>query len=171
MIVGSVRRARRASTDCGIMHSLNSIVLALFVPLMFLGTRAYCATDDEPMPDWALVLGGADLEEGHRQAYKCMQCHDVTEGRQNRFGPPLWGVVGRARATARGFAYSQAMRATHDVWTFDRLFRYLKSPQGYVPGTPMSFSGIRSAKYRIDLIAWLRTQSDRPLPLPDPVRK
>jgi len=60
------------------------------------------------------------------------------------------------------------MKADNGPWTFDKFFRFIKDPQSYVPGTRMSFAGISSAKDRINLLAWLRTQSDSPLPIPPP---
>jgi cytochrome c len=119
-------------------------------------------------PDWGTVLPKANLAEGRRESSQCMQCHDLSQDRQNQFGPPLWGIVSRPRATAPGFQYSQGMRASHAPWTFDRLYAYLASPQAYVPGTPMSFPGIRNDRKRIDLIAYLRTLADNPAQLPQP---
>jgi cytochrome c len=58
------------------------------------------------------------------------------------------------------------MTASHDNWSFDNFFKFIKSPAAYVPGTKMSFAGLRSAQDRINLIAWLRTQADSPLPIP-----
>ena len=86
----------------------------------------------------------------------------------NKIGPNLWGVVGRPRASHPGFDYSSAMSANHDPWTYDKLFVYLKSPSDMVPGTKMTFAGIVSAQQRINLLAFLRTQSDSPLPIPPP---
>ena len=40
-----------------------------------------------------------------------------------------------------------------------------------VTGTKMSFAGLRSAQDRINLLAYLRTQSDSPLPIPAPAKK
>ncbi len=60
------------------------------------------------------------------------------------------------------------MASSHDPWTFEKLFRYLKSPQAVVPGTKMSFAGLRSAQQRIDLLDWLRTKSDNPVAIPPP---
>jgi cytochrome c len=81
-------------------------------------------------------------------------------------GPNLWGIVNRPRASVASFSYSSAMSASHDPWTYDKLFTYLKQPQLMVPGTKMSFAGLSSAKDRSDLIGYLRTLSDAPAPLP-----
>jgi cytochrome c len=120
----------------------------------------------EPLPDFGKVLPAADLVHGKEVAGRCQQCHDETKGGPNKVGPNLWGVLGRARATHPGFDFSSAMNANHDPWSFDKLFRYLKAPQLEVPGTKMSFAGLRSTQDRIDLMAYLRTLSDNPAPIP-----
>jgi cytochrome c len=125
----------------------------------------------EALPDWGTVLPAADVKGGEQVAQRCAQCHDWSKGGPDKIGPNLWGVVGRARATHPGFSYSSAMLANHDPWTFDKLFVYLKSPASMVPGTKMSFAGLRSPQDRINLIAYLRTQSDSPLPIPAPAPK
>ena len=58
------------------------------------------------------------------------------------------------------------MGASHDPWTYDKLFVCLESPQTMVPGTKMSFAGIKSSQQRINLIAYLRTLADSPAALP-----
>ncbi len=125
----------------------------------------------EPVPDWGTVLPAANAAHGKDISSKCEQCHDLSKGGPNKIGPNLWGVVGRNRATHPGFDYSSAMSANHDPWTFDKLFEFLKQPQADVPGTKMSFAGLRSAQDRIDLLAFLRTQSDSPLPIPPAKKK
>jgi cytochrome c len=122
----------------------------------------------EAIPDWGGVLPTADAAAGKQISSRCEQCHDLSKGGPNKIGPNLWGVVGRNRATHPGFDYSSAMNASHDPWTFDKLFAFLKAPQAVVPGTKMSFAGLRSAQDRINLLAYLRTQSDNPEPIPAP---
>ncbi len=114
------------------------------------------------------MLPAADAAAGKEISTRCEQCHDLSKGGPNKIGPNLWGVVGRARATHTGFDYSSAMSASHDPWTYDTLFRFLKSPQGMVTGTKMSFAGLSSEQDRLNLLAYLRTQSDSPLPIPPP---
>jgi len=129
---------------------------------------APAAPVEEALPDFGTVLPAADAAAGQKVSTRCEQCHDLAKGGPNKIGPNLWGVIGRARASHPGFSYSSAMSADHAPWTFDKIFRFVKSPQAFVPGTKMSFAGITSAKDRINLIAWLRTQSDSPLPIPAP---
>jgi cytochrome c len=126
------------------------------------------APAEEALPDFGTVLPTADAAAGQKVSQRCEQCHDLSKGGPNKIGPNLWGVLGRARGTHPGFSYSGAMTASHDAWSFDNFFKFIKSPAAYVPGTKMSFAGLRSAQDRINLIAWLRTQSDSPLPIPAP---
>jgi cytochrome c len=132
---------------------------------------ATSAPAEETPPDWGTVLPTADAAAGQKISARCEQCHDLSKGGPNKIGPNLWGVLGRPRATHAGFSYSGGMMATHDNWNFDSIFKFLKSPATMVPGTKMSFAGLRSAQDRINLIAWLRTQSDSPLPIPAPAAK
>jgi len=126
------------------------------------------APAEEALPDFGTVLAKADVAKGQQVAGRCQQCHDLAKGGPDKIGPDLWGVVGRPRASRPGFSYSSAMSTSHAPWTFEELFKYLKSPQAVVPGTKMSFAGLPSAQDRINLIAWLRTQSDSPVPIPPP---
>jgi cytochrome c len=123
---------------------------------------------EETMPDWGTVLPAADVANGKTISAKCEQCHDTSSAKTNKIGPALFGVVGRARASVAGFDYSGAMKAKGGSWTFDELFKFIKSPQGYITGTKMSFPGISRAKDRIDLIAFLRTNTDSPVAIPAP---
>jgi cytochrome c len=123
---------------------------------------------EETTPDWGTVLPKADVAGGKAISTRCEQCHDISKGGPNKIGPELWNVVGRNRATEAGFSYSSAMGADHNPWTFDKIFKFIKQPQIYVPGTKMSFPGLRSADDRINLIAFLRTQEDSPTPIPAP---
>ena len=111
-------------------------------------------------------IAHGDVAHGKQVAARCQQCHDLTKGGPNLIGPNLWDVVNRARATHPGYDYSPAMAAKHDPWTYANLFTYLKQPQMMVPGTKMTFAGIPSDKDRTDLIAYLRTLSDKPAALP-----
>jgi cytochrome c len=123
---------------------------------------------EELLPDFGTVLAKADVAKGQQVSQRCQQCHDLSKGGPDKIGPNLWGIIGRPRASRSSFSYSSAMSSSHAPWMFERLFRYLKSPQAVVPGTKMSFAGLPSAQDRIDLIAWLRTQSDSPVPIPPP---
>ena len=119
--------------------------------------------------DLPKLLAEAKPEHGQRVSEKCLACHTIAKGAPNSTGPNLWGIVGGPTARlGDAFAYSTAMKKLGGAWTYDRLFAFLENPQGYVAGTKMTFAGLSKATDRADIIAYLRTQSDNPPPLPAP---
>ncbi|AYG94380.1 cytochrome c family protein [Brevundimonas naejangsanensis] len=126
--------------------------------------------------DWGTVLPTADLAAGEAAFARCQACHTVNSGGADGIGPNLFGVVGGPAMHRAGFAYSDAMakhKAAAPTWNYDELDHFLNAPGRYVPGTKMSFAGIRDEKTRINLIAWLRTQGSAgfAIPAPDPARQ
>jgi len=115
----------------------------------------------EPMPDWSTAFARADLAAGQKVSRQCIGCHDLSPANANMIGPGLHDVVGRARASHTGFAYSSAMVSKPGRWTPDELFVFLRDPQLFIPWTKMSFAGIPSAQDRINLIAYLRANGER----------
>ena len=127
-------------------------------------------------PDWGTVLPTADLAAGEAAFARCQACHTVNAGGANGTGPNIYGVLGRAVAGHAGFAYSDAMiahKAEAPTWTYDQLDQFLTAPGRHVPGTKMSFAGIRDTQTRVNLIAWLRSQGSGgyAVPAPDPARQ
>ena len=97
----------------------------------------------------------------------CRGCHAFVKKPEQSFsGPPLWGVVGRKKAAASKFKYSAALRKVGGTWTYADLGNYLANPRGFVPGTTMHIRGVTDREQRAALIAYLRTLSDAPKPLP-----
>lgn len=120
----------------------------------------------EPEIPIAVLLADADVEKGARVFKKCRTCHTTESGGKNKVGPNLWNVVNAARAGRDGFSYSKALRAKEGSWTYESLNAFLVKPKAYVPGTKMVFAGLRKARDRADVIAYLRGLSDDPAPLP-----
>jgi cytochrome c len=112
------------------------------------------------------LLQKASVEKGEAAAKKCQACHTFEKNGPNRVGPNLWGVVGDHKGEGRGFNFSAAMKAKGGTWTDDDLNQFLTNPKGFVPGTAMGFAGIPKDSERADVIAYLHTLSDKPVPLP-----
>jgi cytochrome c len=115
----------------------------------------------------SMKLASANVEEG--QAYftrSCGHCHTAEPQGANRAGPNLWSVVGRDKASMTGINYSDALLGWEGVWTYEHLNTYLFGPMLTRPGVLMEVLGVSNETERADLIAYLRTLSDKPVPLP-----
>ena len=119
-----------------------------------------------PLP---VLLASASAEDGAKVAKKCISCHNFGEGEGNKTGPHLFDVVGRDIAAVSDFSYSDALHTAadeHGTWTYDALNAFVTKPKDYAPGTKMGFSGLRSEKDRANLLAYLQTLSNDPVPFP-----
>ena len=124
--------------------------------------------ESQGAPSISHLLETADIARGELLAGGCKFCHhlETNDDSEGKDGPPLWDVVGRKMGASPGFEYSSAITDFDGVWDFDALNSYLRSPFTYIPGTRMSIAGIESEQDRASLIAYLRTLSDDPVPLP-----
>jgi cytochrome c len=131
-------------------------------------TGGEAAPADVP-PDWGTVLPKADVAAGEQVFAKCQSCHSLTA---NGTGPDLNGVVGRKPGTEAGFNYSSAMQAfgaKQPIWDYEHIYEFIKNPQAYIPGTKMTFVGLKKPEDRINVIAFLHTKgSTLPIPAPNP---
>jgi cytochrome c len=122
------------------------------------------APKEVPLP---VRLAKASIDKGKQIAKQCEACHTLTKGGPNRVGPNLWNIVGNHRGEGRGgFSFSSAMKAKGGKWTYAELDKFLTDPRGYIPGTAMTFAGIKNDQQRADVIDYLHTLSDSPMPLP-----
>ena len=114
------------------------------------------------------LLASASPEHGKQIAKQCQICHNLEEGKGPKIGPDLYGVVGRQVASQANFHYTDVLKKKGGTWTFDALNKWIEDPRADVPGTAMTFAGIKSEKQRADVIAFLNTLSKNPEPLPKP---
>jgi len=111
-----------------------------------------------------------DPENGAAVFKKCKSCHQVGEGAQNRVGPQLNGIFGRAAGSLEDVKYSKSMArmgADGLIWTGETLDAFIENPKALVSKTRMSFRGIKDAQDRSDLLAYLRLYSDDPANFPE----
>ena len=99
------------------------------------------------------------LERGAMVFRKCRSCHTLGQGDPHRVGPNLHGVWGREAGALADFNYSRAMRESDVVWSDATMDAYLRKPAEYVPGTRMSFVGLKRDQDRADIIAYLRAET------------
>ncbi|HEX2942635.1 MAG TPA: cytochrome c family protein [Rhodopila sp.] len=86
----------------------------------------------------------------------CSICHSVQPG-QNKIGPTLFGVVGRKTGAVPGYSYSAANKAADITWTEANLDKYLEAPRAMIPGTKMTYGGLKDPTKRANLVAYLAT--------------
>lgn len=112
-----------------------------------------------------LGLAGAafadgDADKGKKVFNKCKACHAVGEGAKNKVGPQLNGIIGRTAAQDEDFKYSKAMIEKGEeglVWDDESLSAYLTKPKDFVPGTKMSFPGLKKEDEIENILAYLAT--------------
>jgi len=111
-------------------------------------------------------LKTADAAAGEKAVSKCKACHSFGKDEKNKIGPNLWDVVGGKHGHRDDYPYSDAMKAKGGTWDYESLDTWLTSPKAYVPGTKMAFAGVPDPQERANIIAYLRSLSDSPKPLP-----
>jgi cytochrome c len=108
---------------------------------------------------WAAPASAANADPTAGKAVfrsNCAICHSV-EPDQNKIGPSLFGVVGRTTAAEPGYHYSSADKNAHITWSAQTLDTYLVAPRAMIPGTKMTYGGLKDPEKRADLIAYLET--------------
>lgn len=113
------------------------------------------------------MLAEADIARGESITKKCTACHTFDDGGAAKQGPNLYNIVGADIAARDDFGYSDAMAGQEGDWTYANLNAFLHKPKKFIKGTKMTFVGLKKARDRADLIAYLRTLSASPQALPE----
>ncbi len=97
----------------------------------------------------------ADSGAGKKVFNKCKACHSVDK-EKNKVGPHLVGIFGRKAAVIESFKYSDALKNSNIIWNEESLKAYIANPKKYVPGTKMSFNGLKKENQILDLLEYLK---------------
>lgn len=106
------------------------------------------------------AFADGDAEKGEKVFRKCKACHAVGEDAKNKVGPVLNGIVDAAAGQVADFNYSEAlttMAADGLTWDAESLSGFLTKPKDFLPGTKMSFAGLRKEEDVENVIAYLGT--------------
>ena len=120
------------------------------------GAASTAAAAATPLP---VLLASADAAKGQKAFKKCAACHKVDAGASGGVGPNLHGIVGKAMGVTDGFAYSKGLKEVAGAkgpWSYEALNAFLTKPKAYIPGTKMSFAGLKKEADRANLLAYLK---------------
>lgn len=116
-------------------------------------TKALIATLPAP-------YNGGDPVNGKAKFALCRSCHTVEAGGSNMTGPNLHGVFGNPAGRHDGYSYSQALTGAGLTWDAATLDRWITNPREVAPGNKMGFVGLKDAKDRTDVIAYLKVATN-----------
>lgn len=97
-----------------------------------------------------------DAAKGEHSFFKCGPCHSIGPDAANKIGPELNGIDGRHSGSVPGYSYSDANKNSGIVWNETTFKQYIANPQGVVPGTKMTFAGVKNPQEVDDLWAYVK---------------
>ena len=71
-----------------------------------------------------------------------------------------------AGSSAAGYAVTERIALADGGWDFADLDTFIANPKAAVAGTKMAYAGEKDPNKRADIVAYLRSLSDNPAPLP-----
>ena len=150
-----------------LVHPTSLEKNAYVVDTSALESAAAPAASDGPSLEPVLaMLATADAAAGQKIFKKCAACHTTENGGKHKVGPNLHAVVNGGQAGKDGFKYSAAFQELGGNWDYASLNGFLAKPKAFVPGTKMSFAGLKKVGDRAAVIAYLRSLADSPAALP-----
>ena len=114
----------------------------------------------------AFYLASGDAAKGEQVFKKCAACHNAEPGGANTLGPALYGVMGNPIATHPGFAFSDVLKSKGGTWDWETMSDWLANPRQFAPGTKMTFAGLSNPQDRADVMLFLNSRDNAPLPIP-----
>lgn len=110
------------------------------------------------------ALAAGDAKRGAQIFRQCIACHSTQEGEQMT-GPSLAHVWSRKAGTVKGFMrYSDAMQYADVTWNEATLDKWLANPERFIPGTSMTFAGLKQPRDRQDVAAYLKALAENTAP-------
>ncbi len=130
------------------------ILIVAIAGLFWSGAKLNTVLDrvDEVRGEWA--------KEGPSAFLKCRACHDARASGEHRIGPNLWNALGRKKASAPDYAFSDALKRLGGTWTEEDMSAFLTAPKAFAPGTTMAFGGLPDPRDRAAVISYMRTLRD-----------
>ena len=98
-----------------------------------------------------------DAAAGEKVFNKCRACHQIGENAKNGVGPQLNGLIGRKAGTVEGFNYTEANKNSGLVWDEATFREYIKDPKAKIPGTKMSYAGLKQESEIDSIVAYLKS--------------
>src|SRR5712671_6096411 len=118
---------------------------------------------------WHAMAEPGDIAGGERMYRACVACHSL-EPNRNMTGPSLAEVWNRKAGSLPSFPrYSPALKSAGIIWNNETLDEWIKDPQHFIPGNTMTFPGMKDARQRADLLAFLKDGA-QPGHLPKPAQ-
>ncbi|KAA0073641.1 cytochrome c family protein [Tardiphaga sp. P9-11] len=97
-----------------------------------------------------------DVAAGEKVFVQCRACHQIGASAKNAVGPILNGLFGRKSGTIEGYSYSSANKNSGITWDETAFREYIKDPKAKIPGTKMTFPGLKDPKQIDDVVAYLK---------------
>lgn len=101
------------------------------------------------------ALAAGDAKKGKKIYNKCKACHSLVKGKK-KIGPSLCAIIGTKAGSQEKFKYSSDMKKSGLTWDEATLDKFLEKPRKMIKKTKMSFAGLKKAKDRANVIAFLK---------------